>query len=208
LCWCWCNRAGEGKTGRTGRTGKAGRACTRQAQDQAAHAAWYTLSLPTHRARMTRLACACGRTKREARVQACRRAGVWACGRMGVWACVGSPGKPETRPAQRQMRDETTRQRETELLARRRVVWPTGRDKDQPTTTTTTITTTRTNAHQPAAASQRRHSSSDRNRTRNANRSAAAGYKRPLGPGGISAVPTCFVPGPGCRTCHLLAMPS
>jgi hypothetical protein len=93
-----------------GGQGREGRGDARGRQDQAAHAAWYTLSLPTYRARMTP-AGVCVRAD-EARgpgagcVQACRRVGVCACGR-------GQSGEARNRPAQRQMRDETTRRHET-----------------------------------------------------------------------------------------------
>jgi hypothetical protein len=208
LCWCWCNGAGEGRAGRAGRTGQGRRAeDARGRQDQAAHAAWYTLSLPTYRARMTP-AGVCVRAD-EARgpgagcVQ-CRRAGVQACGR-------GQSGEARNRPAQRQMRDETSRRHETGC-------WPGDASFGRQDAT-------KTSQHprprplpppRPSASSsrpttppqQQPHPHPHPHSHRDANRSAAAGYKRPLGPGGISAVPSCPVPGPGCRTCHLLAMPS
>jgi hypothetical protein len=192
------SRGGEG---REDRAGKAGRRCTRQAGPGrpcgVVHAFATYLSRTHDPGRRVR---AGGRSA--------RRAGVCACVR-------GQSGEARNRPAQRQMRDETSRRHETGC-------WPGdasfGR---QDATKTSQHPRPRPRPRplpppprQPAAAGQRRRRSSNRIRiririrTRDANRSAAAGYKRPLGPGGISAVPSCPVPGPGCRTCHLLAMPS
>jgi hypothetical protein len=175
LCWCWCNRAGEGRTGRA--------EDARGRQDQAAHAAWYTLSLPTYRARMTP-AGVCVRAD-EARgpgagcVQACRRAGVWACGR-------GQSGEARNRPAS--VRCETRRpddMRQAAGPATRRLA---ARTRQRPANNHAQYHHHH-HVHRgqcpSASSSQRRHRSSNRIRirirTRDANPSAAAGYKRPLG---------------------------
>jgi hypothetical protein len=139
----------------------------------------------------------------RAGMQACRRVGVWA------WAVRGSQ-KP---PSQRQMRDETTRRHETGCwpgdasFGRQdatktsqqprpipppppRPPWPMPISQQQPATT-------------PQQQPHPHPHSHPRRQPQRSGRLQAA-----VGPGGISAVPSCPVPGPGCRTCHLLAMPS